>query len=147
MENEKTFTTPPKQLAKMQFVHFGNILFRLQFLALAIMLASVISFLVPALYYLVLISVMLLTLFLIFAVPGFTNLWSGGETLTKVAEFMAQSWKFTVPIALALSAGAAICLFLDKEHRQKGKIVACVIVAVASAAVLILKLINNGGAA
>lgn len=73
MENQKAFKTPIKTLARMQVVHFGKILFNLQFIALAVMAASVLSFLMPVVYYLLLLCIAFLTLFLIFANPTFLS--------------------------------------------------------------------------
>lgn len=147
MENQKSYKTPPKTLAMMQVVHFGNILFNLQFLAIAIMAASVLSFIVPVIYYLLLLCVMLLTLFTIFIMyPGFGNLWSGGEALTQIAEVLNSTWKFTVPIVAVLAIGAIVCLSLDKQKKHIGKIVTCSIFLVLALIVLILKFINGGAA-
>lgn len=145
MEKQQTFKTPNKTLARMQVVHLGKILFNLEFLALAIMLASVLTFILPALYYLVLICIMFLTLFIVFASPEFMSWWNGGETLAKVADAMTQSWKFTVPIALALAAISIVCLCFDKNQKHTARIVVSAIIAVGAAILLIAKLINGGG--
>lgn len=144
MENQKTFTTPSKTLARMQVVHFGKILFNLQFVAVAIMVASVLSFIMPAIYYLVLISISLLTLFTLFANPTFVSLWSGGETLTKIAAVLTQSWKYTVPIVAVLAVASIICLCFDKSKKHIARIVVSVIICLLAIIVLLLKLINTG---
>lgn len=145
MEKQEPFKTPNKVLARMQVVHFGKIMFNLQFLVLAVMLASVLSFIMPAIYYLMLVCIMLLSLFIVFAIPGYKSWWTGGETLTKVADALSQSWKYTVPIILVLSVTSIVCLCLDKNEKHTARIVVSVIVAVVAAVVLILKLINGGG--
>lgn len=146
MENQKTFKTPTKTLVTMQVAHFGKILFNLQFLALAVMVASVLSFLLPVIYYLVLLFISLLTVFTIYAVnPNFASYWSGGETLTKVAAFMSQSWKYTVPIVLVLAALSIVCLSIDRSQKHTARIVGSSIIAVLAAVILIFKLINGGG--
>lgn len=128
----------------MQVVHFGKILFNLQFLSLAIMLASVLTFILPAIYYLFLTCIMLMTLFIAFANPKFVSLWSGGETLTKVAEFFAGSWKFTVPIVAILSIASIICLSFDKNTKHVARIAVSVILFILAAIVLFFKLVNSG---
>lgn len=145
MENAKNFKTPKKTLVNMQVVHLGKILFNLQFIAVAVMFASVLSFLLPAIYYLMLLCISLLTLFTIYAAyPNFKNLWKGGETLTKIAEVMAQSWQYTIPIALALSVASIICLCFDRRQKHTARIVVSAVIAALAVFVLILKLINNG---
>lgn len=145
MENQITFKPSNKTLAKMQVVHLGKILFNLQFLALAVMTASVLSFLLPAIYYLILIAISLLTVFTIYVTnPNFASYWSGGEKLTRLAEIMAQSWKYTVPIVLVLAALSITCLIFDKSQKHTAKIIVSVVIAVLAAIVLILKIINGG---
>lgn len=146
MENQKTFKTPTKDLAKMQVVHFGKILFNLQFIAVAIMVASVLSFIMPAIYYLLLLCAALLSLFSLFANPTFLAFWSGGETLAEIANFLSGSWKFTVPIVAVLAAGSIVCLCFDKNKKHTARIVVSAIICVLALVVLILKLVNIGGA-
>lgn len=144
MENRDRFKTPKKTLAKMQVVHLGKILFNLQFLVLAIMLASVISFILPAIYYIVLVFLVLFSFFSLLANPTFRALWSGGEALSKVADVLLYSWKFTVPIVAIFSVASIVCLCFDKNEKHIARIVISVLIFVAAIAVLILKLLNSG---
>ncbi len=144
MEKQEIFKTPRKTLARMQVVHFGKILFNLQFIALAVMAASVLSFIMPAIYYLMLLCIALLSLFIVFMNPTFTSLWSGGETLTKIAEILTLSWKYTVPIVAALALASILCLSFDTNQKHPARIVVSVIVCVIAVVVLLLKLINGG---
>lgn len=146
MEKEKTFKTPKKILARVQVVHFGKILFNLEFIVLAIMLASVLSFIIPALYYIILVCIAFFSLFTLLLNPTFLAMWNGGESLARIAEVMAQSWKYTVPILLALCVASIVCLCLDKNKKHIARIVFSAIFAVAAIVVLVLKLINGGGA-
>lgn len=145
MENT-AFKTPKSVLARMQVVHLGKILSNLQFAAVAVMAASVLSFIVPAIYYIFLIAVSVLTLFSIFAwYPEFASWWGGGETLVKVAGALAESWKYTVPVLLVLAAGSIVCLCFDKQTKHTARIAFSAIFAVLALIVLALKFINNGG--
>ncbi len=144
MENQKTFKTPSKVLVRMQVVHFGKILFNLQFLVLAIMLASAISFVLPFFYYMVLVFLVLFTLFALLADPTFRSWWSGGETLTKIAQVLTHSWKYTVPIVAILAISSIVCLSADKNKQHIARIVVSVIICVISLIVLFLKLVNSG---
>lgn len=145
MERQRTFKTPRKILARMQVVHFGKIMFNLQFLVLAVMIASVLSFIMPAIYYLLLVCAAFFSFFSLFANQTFRSMWSGGEYLTKVAETLTYSWKFTVPIVLALAIGSIICLCFDKKEKHIARIVVSVAFAVLALIVLALKIINGGG--
>lgn len=144
MEQPKNFQTPKPMLARMQVAHLGKITFNLQFLALAIMLASIVTFILPAIYYLMLICIAMLTLFIAFANPAYTKLWSGGEHLLTVADFLTKSWKYTIPILLALSVTTIICLIFDKNQKHVARITFSAIFALCSLIYLIAKLINTG---
>lgn len=144
MEKQKAEKTPNKTLARMQVVHFGKILFNLQFVALAIMAASVISFILPAIYYVLLVCFAAFSLFILFANPTFKSLWSGGETLTKIAAVMLQSWKYTVPIVAVLSIVSIVCLCFDKNNKHVARIVVSAIICVLALVVLFFKLVNTG---
>ena len=145
MEQPKTYRPPKKELARMQVVRFGKILFNLQFLALVVMLASILSFIFPVIYYLVLIFIMLITCFSIFAiVPDFASWWSGGEKFLEIAIILFGSWMFTVPIALIVSVGSIVCLCFDKNQKHVARIVVSSIIAVVAVIILIFKIINGG---
>ena len=145
MENQINLKTPKGTLARMQVVRLGKITFNLQFIAFAIMLASVLSFILPAIYYLLLICVTLLTLFTIFVwYPEISSWWSGGEKLGKVALALSKSWKYTIPILLTLAILSIVLLCFDKNQKHIARIVISSIVAVLSLVVLILRLINGG---
>ncbi len=144
MENLKVYKTPGKTLARMQVVHFGKILFNMQFIAVAVMAASVLSFILPALYYLVLICIAFLSLGSLLLNETFRSLWAGGETLTKIAEALIHSWKYTVPIVLILAIASIVCLCFDKHQKHIARIVISSIICVLALIVLIFKLINMG---
>lgn len=145
MEDRKTYRTPGKTLAMMQVVRFGKILFNMQFIAVAVMVASVLSFIIPAIYYIFLIAVLLLSLFTLLTDPGFMAMLSGGETLIQITEVLSQSWKYTVPIVAVMSLASIVCLCLDKYTKHTARIVVASIMCVLSVLVLLLKLISTGG--
>lgn len=145
MEKPNAFKTPNGLLARMQAVRFGKILFNLQFVALAVMAASVLSFLFVAAYYIVLIFITIITLFTLLGNDTFLMLWSGGEVLVEVTEKLAYSWKFTVPIAMALSALSVACLCLDRYDKHGVRIAVSTTVFAASLIVLVVKLVSTGG--
>lgn len=145
MENVKTLSTPKDTLIRMQVVHLGKILFNLQFVVVAIMLASILTFIFPAIYYLMLICAAFLSLFILFANPTFMSMWSGGDNLLKVADILAQSWRYTVPTVFALSIAAIVCLSFDKNHKHPARIIVSVIVCGLAGVTLLAKLINKGG--
>ena len=144
MENQTTFKTPSDTLMRMQVVHLGKILFNMQFIAVAIMAASVLSFIIPAIYYLLLISIAMLSLFTLFANPSFVSLWSGGEALSQIATVLVESWQYTVPIVAVLSIASIICLCFDKNKKHTARIVVSSILCALAVIVLLIKLVNSG---
>lgn len=133
MRNPSTPYSTKAALARMQTVHLGKIFFRFQFLAIALLVASVLSFLATAIYYVFLIAISLLTLFAIYALyPGFVRFWSGGEKLAKIAEALGRSQKYVAPVAIALGALAILLLCLDRRQKHIAEIIVsamCMLVA------------------
>ncbi len=144
MDNQKTFKTPKNILARMQVVHLGEILFNLQFIAVAIMVASVISFIVPALYYVLLFCIAFLSLGALIANSTFRSMWAGGETLTKITSVLTQSWQYTIPIVAILAIASIVCLCFDRNKKHIARIVISSIICVLALIILIFKLINTG---
>ncbi len=147
MENQEAFKTPNKILARMQIVHLGKILFNLAIIALLIMLSSVVSFTITLLYYLLLIAITIGTFGLIYGIyPDIAKWWSGGDKLMEMTTALAESWRYTIPIVLALSLASIICLCFDRLHPSKARIVMAVIIALLALMVLILKMMGGGAA-
>lgn len=144
MNQQKTLSTPTKTLVRMQVVHLGKILFNLQFIGVAVMMASVLSFIMPAIYYLMLICAAVLSLFILLGYPTFRSLWAGGETLLQVADTLTRSWQYTVPIVAGLAVAAIVCLCFDKHQRHPARITVSVIIAALALFVLFLKIANTG---
>lgn len=144
VENHNTMKTPHRVLIKMQLVHLGKILFNFEIVALCILFSSVLSFAITVVYYMFLIIVSLITLGLIYAIyPEISSWWSGGETLTNIAHTLAQSWKYTIPIVVALAIASIICLCFDRHRKHTGRIVASIIIGVIALVILVLQLIGG----
>lgn len=142
MENQTVTTKAPNNvLARMQVVHLGQILFRVQFVALAIMLASIISFIIIPIYYVLLIAIAMVTLFTLFLNPVFMSFWSGGAALAQLTSVLGYSWKYTIPVVLVLSISSIVCLCFDKNKKHIGKIVGCAFICVAAIIMLIFEIV------
>ena len=138
--------TPKNILLRMQIARFGKITFNLQFLAVAFMAASVLSFLSVAVFYLFMLIITIATLGLIYvAYPSLMDLWSGGETLEAIFNTLAAGWTYAVPAAIALSVASIICLCFDYREKHVARISVSAVIAALSVIVLIIKLV--GGAA
>lgn len=137
----KVQKTPSGLLARMQVVRLGKIFFNLQFLALAVMAASLLAVFVYALYYVLLIAVTIISFGSIFAIyPQFGDLWSGGEVLGDAVVTLSQSWQYTAPVAVALAAASIVCLCFDKAEKHPARIVFSCLVLAASLIFFIIKI-------
>lgn len=142
------YKTPKGILARMQAVHFGKILFNLQFLAVAAMAASALSVFATVVFYLFMVIMTIGSVGLIYVLyPPFAGWWAGGEKLQEIMEVLAVSWQYAVPVALALSLGSIVLLCFDRDERHAGRIVVSALVALFSIVFLIVKWINAGGVA
>ena len=150
MEEEKgvqTAPTPKNILARMQVARFGKITFNLQFIAVAVMMASVLSFLAIAVYVLFLLVAIIFTLgLIIFLYPNLGAGLGSGEALATIFETLAASWTYTAPVALALSVTSIICLCFDYREKHIARIVISAVIAAVSLIVLIIKLATGGAA-
>lgn len=146
MEKKNLIKTPGDVLLRIQIVHLGKILFNLQFIFVIVMFASILTFILPAIYYLVLAMIALVTLFILFADPTFRSLWAGGEVLTEIAAYLANSWKYTIPLVAVFSISSIICLCFDKNKKQLPRIVISSILFIIAMIILVLKYINTRGA-
>lgn len=144
MENQKSYRTPSGTLARMQVVHFGKIMFNMQFIPVVIMAASILSFILPAIYYILLICALFLSLFTLLANETFMASWAGGETLVRVMEALYYSWTYTVPIVAVMSIASIVCLSFDKREKHIGRIVTSAIIFVLALVLLFFKLVNSG---
>lgn len=146
MENQKVFTIPKKMLARMQVVHFGKLLFNLQFIMVALMLSSLLSFVVYPLYYVVLLTILGFTVFTAFIIiPNFASWWNP-TTLNKITVFLAGTWKYTIPIAAAVSIASIVCLCFDKSEKHFIRITISSAICLFTLAYLFFKIIIIRGA-
>ena len=136
--------TPKKLLAEMQIVRFGNAAFALQFISFAIMILSLATFLAVSAYYLILLVIAMLTLFLLFFHPGFYAWWQAGENVLNFSVMIANWWKFTAPITMAISIISIVCLCLDRKNKHIAKISVSAVVAGFALIYLIANLIQLG---
>lgn len=147
MEGKRPYRATGFTLINMQVVRLGKILFNLQFVGLFFVLASALTFALPVLFYVLLFTVCMLTLFTIFAwYPPSLSWWKGGEVLANIAILLSTSWKYIIPIVAVLSVSSAVCLLFDRKEKHIARIAVSVAVFVVTG-ILTLILISNAGAA
>lgn len=64
-------------------------------------------------------------------------------SIGKMAETLAQSWKYTVPIVTVLAVASLICLCFDKNKKHTARIAVSAVICIFALAVLFLKLANT----
>ncbi len=139
MGNQKIFKTPKNDLARLQVVNFGKILFNLQ-IVMALIVASPLPFVLYPVYYAGLLLISIFTGFVIFlAYPGFASLWVPSRLYAFLTS-LNNAWAYTIPIVIALSLLSILCLCFDKNYRHKNRIIASIIVIVAVLIYLIFRL-------
>lgn len=121
-------------IGALRVLHLGKILSNFAILGAVLCIASLVSFLLLALYYLILIAVLLGTLFLILiAYPEFTNLFTGGEQLTQLlVTFSNTCVPIIAPITAVISALSIAVLAISKQRNVTVRIVFAVICLVVS---------------
>ena len=142
MENETK--TPKKILAEMQVVRLGKIAFVWQFIAVAVMLVSVITLLAAAMYYMLMLVAILGTAFLILLSPEFQAWLGAGDGILQFSMSLSSWWKYAAPVALALSVLSIVCLCADRHQKHLVRIILSAVVAVFVIIYIIIKLINTG---
>lgn len=140
-----TSKTPKKVLLRMQVGRLGKILFGLQFIALSVVFASVLSVVAIVVFYLFMAMVTIATFGLIFAAyPNFADWWAGGEVLQNIFTVLASSWKYVIPVSIVLAIFSIVCLCLDYREKHTARIAVSAIIGVLAVAMLVIKLIGGG---
>lgn len=148
MNNQTSFTTlttPKNVLLRMQVGRLGKILFGLQFVALSVVFASILSAVAIVVFYLFMGMITIATFGLIFAAyPNFSDWWAGGEVLQTIFTALSASWPYVIPVSLVLAISSIICLCFDYREKHTARIVVSAIIGVLAVAVLVIKLIGGG---
>lgn len=121
-------------IGALRVSHLGKILSNFAILGVVLCIASLVSFLLLALYYLILIAVLLGTLFLILiAYPEFIDLFAGGEQLTELmVTFTNTCVPIIAPITIVVSVAAIAALAMSKQKNITTRLVISIICSVAA---------------
>lgn len=142
-DRKQNFKTPSITLFRMQMVHFGKILFNLQFIAPLFVLSNIITAAMYVIYYLILFAITMFTLFTVFIwYPEFGNWWQA-DYLNQFFQILSGAGKYVLPISICASILSTVCLCFDKNEKHIKRIVINSLVLV----VLIIAsiMINNQG--
>lgn len=135
-------------LLAMRVSHTGKILTNIALLGTVVCLATVAYFVFLAMYYLVLITILLGTLFLILIPhPEFMDLFTNTERINEaVISFSTKYVPIIAPITFAVSAVAVAALFVSRQKNANDKKALSIICLVASFIFTVIFTFMGGGA-
>lgn len=135
-------------MAALRVAHLGKILCGFAILGAVACLASVAYFLFIIVYYLLLITILLGTVFLILLeYPEFMNLFSNTEAINDfVYKFSTTYVPIIAPITIAVSALSIVALVVSKQRDTSVRIVFSIICLVVSVVVTFVTALMGGAA-
>lgn len=142
----RAYKPTKNQSARIQLAHFGKILFGLQFIPLAIILAGLLSAVVMVFLYLIVLLVLLATLFLILiAAPDFISSLQSGEVIGEITQGIMSITPYTASITLTLSVLSIVFLCCDFRKKDIPRIVVSSVVSVLAIVALAIFYFTTGG--
>lgn len=134
-----------KSVSSQRLAHLGKILFNLSILGAVLCIASLISYVLIAFYYLILIMILLCTLFLILVyVPDFMDLFKGGEGMMELLVMFSNTYvPIIAPVTSVLAALSIAALALSRQ-KNVARIVFAVIFFIIGAAFTAMRSIVGG---
>lgn len=134
--------------AALRVAHLGKILSNLAILGAVVCIASVAYFLFIIVYYILLITILLGTLFLILVeYPEFMNLFSDTEAINDfVYNFSLTYLPIIAPVTMVVSALSIAALALSKQKDGLPRLVISIICLVVAAVFTIIYTFVGGGA-
>lgn len=131
-------------MTKIYCNHFGRILSNLTMTAavaaLLCFLSSLITVLVPAAYFLLLLIMTLFSLGTVFVtIPNFVSWWSFDiNIVTRVSVSMLHAIPYLCAIAMATAIASTVLLLVDKNNRSWGRVTFSIIFFVVSVAIVLI---------
>lgn len=118
----------------LRVAHLGKILSNIAILGVVLCTAAIAYFLLIAIYYIILITILFGTLFLILVeYPEFMNLFTNTETINDaMVKFSATYVPIIAPITLVVSAVAIAALLISKQKNITTRLVFSIICLLAS---------------
>ncbi len=112
---DKTVVKPVTKEKPNGWVRLGTTLSVLAFVGFLYSLFASLSFLIVALYYIVIVFIAILTLFLILLNEEFQKYIDGGETLAEIAQALTSTVIYSTSITMGLAALGITLLFTQKK--------------------------------
>ena len=112
---DKTVVKPVAKEKPNGWVRLGTTLSVLAFVGFLYSLFASLSFLIVALYYIVIVFIAILTLFLILLNEEFQKYIDGGETLAEIAQALTSTVIYSTSITMGLAALGITLLFTQKK--------------------------------
>lgn len=149
-EEKKVYnSTLTKNLAMMYSVRLGKILFNLSIVCLILCgatLATALATGVIFIFGLIFIILSLGTVFVYF--PNyFDALLSSGDFFAKISSFLLQAFPYLIAIGIIGAIASIVFLALDKNEKHVARITIASIILALSVVIVIVSLVQSGGAA
>lgn len=141
---ENGIVPPAGAMAKIYCTHFGLIFSNLaataSVLAVLCLLGSVLTVLIPVLYYIFLIATTVFSIGLSFvAIPNFISWWGFDTSFTSnLANGILSAIPYLCAIALAAAIASTVLLMIDKNNRHWGRFVTAIILSIVAIVVIFI---------
>lgn len=135
-------------ISSMRVAHLGKILANIAILGAVVCLATVLYYVFIALYYLVLVGILLGTMFLILIpYPEFMKLFTNTEAINDlVVSFTTKYVPVIAPVTLVISALAITALVVSKQKNVTDRLVTSIVCALIALVFTFIFTFMGGGA-
>lgn len=127
MEND--LLIPPAGVRRRMFAtRLGKILFAYSVIAIAVLFSGILSFVLVAIWYLLALALIMVSLFTLLLKPEFMELVTSGSSIGVIGSYVLQYWYIPTAVAAVCSLFAIILLATDKTKRHLGLVVVSAVV-------------------
>lgn len=123
--------------------HTAKILGNLGFFTCIVGLLLFFSFLIPPLYFVLMLILTMGTAGMIFLIiPNFKDWWAYSSVLADNVEIFIPISKWILGASIMLSAVSLILMLINKDNRNSTRVTFCIITTIISTIALIVRLLN-----
>lgn len=135
-----------KSVASLRTAHLGKILFNFSILGAVLCVASFLSFILIAFYYIILIVTLLGTVFLILIyMPEFAELFADGQKMMDFIVIFSNNWVPVIaPVTAVIAAMSIVLLAISKQRNVTVRIVFASIFLVVGVVFTFLRYVVGG---
>lgn len=124
---------PADMALKMHLGRLGIIFSNYSILGVILLFSTFLFFFGYALFYLLLLSISIITLGLIYVIaPGFADLWNVSDKMDGIISFISGASGYIALAVLVFSIASMILLWVDKNNRSIPRIIFAMIMGIIS---------------